>query len=148
MAKEGKLDPILKSYLFAADRYIRMKQFNEDDFKEKTIIFDRYVPSALAYRMAEGISKDWISVINMVFPKPDLGFFIDITPEESIARNSSHKFNIKYTPEHLKKVREAYLTILKENNLIYIDGMQSIENIFNIVIKNMEEYEKNYRKRI
>ena len=74
MAKAGTLDPILKAYLFATDRYIRMKNITNDDFKEKIMLFDRYVPSALAYRMAEGVDKNWVANINSIFPKADLGF--------------------------------------------------------------------------
>ena len=123
MAKEGTLDPILKAYLFATDRYIRMKNIRQEDLKNKIMLFDRYVPSALAYRMAEGVDKNWVTNINSVFPKADIGFFIDITPDESVKRNTDTKFNIKSTPEHLGKVRSAYLSILDENNLIYINGM-------------------------
>ena len=148
MAKAGTLDPILKAYLFAADRYIRMKTISQDDFKNKILLFDRYVPSALAYRMAENVDKNWIKNINAVFPKEDIGFFIDITPEESVRRNTDTKFNIKSTPEHLRKVRNAYLYILEENNLIYINGMQPIENIYEEIISKIEEYRKNNGKRI
>jgi|MGYP000068340438 dTMP kinase len=126
MAKAGTLDPILKAYLFATDRYIRMKNITNDDFKEKIMLFDRYVPSALAYRMAEGVDKNWVANINSIFPKADLGFFIDITPEESIRRNTDTKFNIKASAEHLAKVRNAYLSIINENNLIHVNGMQPI----------------------
>ena len=31
MAKEGTLDPILKAYLFATDRYIRMRNMKKED---------------------------------------------------------------------------------------------------------------------
>ena len=148
MAKEGTLDPILKAYLFATDRHIRMKNITNEDLQERVMLFDRYVPSALAYRMAEGIDKNWITNINSVFPKADIGFFIDITPEESVKRNIDTKFNIKASPEHLAKVREAYLSIINENNLIYIDGMQPIQNIFDEVINNIEEYRKKNGKRI
>lgn len=116
MAKEGTLDPILKAYLFAADRHIRMKNITNEDLQEKVMLFDRYVPSALAYRMAEGIDKNWINNINSIFPKADIGFFIDITPEESVKRNTDTKFNIKASPEHLAKVRKTYLSIINENN--------------------------------
>lgn len=58
MAKEGTLDPILKAYLFATDRYIRIKNIRQEDLKNKIMLFDRYVPSALAYRMAEGVDKN------------------------------------------------------------------------------------------
>ena len=147
MAKEGTLDPILKAYLFATDRYIRMKNIRLDDLKNKIMLFDRYVPSALAYRMAEGVNKDWVTNINLVFPKADIGFFIDITPNESVKRNKDTKFNIKATPEHLNKVRDAYLSILEENNLIYINGMQSIDKIFNEVIQKIEEFRKKNERR-
>ena len=147
MAKEGTLDPILKAYLFATDRYIRMKNIRLEDLKNKIMLFDRYVPSALAYRMAEGVNKDWVTNINLVFPKADIGFFIDITPNESVKRNTDTKFNIKATPEHLNKVRDAYLSILEENNLIYINGMQSIDKIFNEVIQKIEEFRKKNERR-
>ena len=82
MAIEGTLDSILKAYLFAADRYIRMKSIKDE--KNKILLFDRYVPSAIAYRMAEGVDKNFVLNINSVFPKANIGFFIDITPEESV----------------------------------------------------------------
>ena len=147
MAKEGTLDPILKAYLFATDRYIRMKNIRLEDLKNKIMLFDRYVPSALAYRMAEGVNKDWVTNINLVFPKADIGFFIDITPNESVKRNTDTKFNIKATPEHLNKVRDAYLSILEENNLLYINGMQSLDKIFNEVIQKIEEFRKKNERR-
>lgn len=148
MAKGGKLDPILKSYLFATDRYIRMKNLSQDDLNNKIMLFDRYVPSAIAYRMSEGVDKNWITTINSIFPKADIGFFIDITPDESIKRNSDAKFNIRYTKEQLEKVREFYLSILDENNLIHINGMQSIESVFNEVVGKIEEFRKNNERRI
>ena len=147
MAKEGTLDPILKAYLFATDRYIRMRNMKHEDLKNKIMLFDRYVPSALAYRMAEGVDKNWVTNINSVFPKADIGFFIDITADESVNRNVDSKFNIKSTPEHLEKVRSAYFSILDENNLINIHGMQPIENIFVEVIEKMEEFRKKNERR-
>lgn len=47
-----------------------------------------------------------------------------------------------------KKVRKAYSSILNENNLIYIDGMKPIEQIFNEVLQKLEEFRKNNAKRI
>ena len=34
MAKEGTLEPILKAYLFATDRYVSMKNIKQDDLKK------------------------------------------------------------------------------------------------------------------
>ena len=147
MTIERTLDPILKAYLFATDRYIRMKNIKQEDLKNKIMLFDRYVTSTLAYRMAEAVDKNWVTSINSVFPKADIGFLIDITPDESVNRNVDTKFNIKSTPEHLCKVRSAYLSILDENNLIYINGMQTIENIFIEIIEKIEEFRKKNERR-
>ena len=83
-----------------------------------------------------------------MFPKADIGFFIDITPEESVRRNTDAKFNIKAFPEDLDKVRTAYLSIMNENNLIYINGMQPIQYIFDETVGIIEEHRKANGKRI
>ena len=129
LSKEGKLTPELKTYLFVADRRLLLDglgQVNKDDI----VIFDRYVPSAIAYRMADGVDKDWVKSVNKNFPRHDLGFYIDITPETSIERNTDQKFNILYSYEHLDRVRKAYMSILDEYSLQKIDGNNSIDNIF------------------
>lgn len=92
------------------------------------------MPSAIAYRMADGIDKTWVQEINRKFPRHDLGFYIDITPEESIRRNTDQKFNIRYSYEHLDRVRKAYKSILDEYSLEQIDGSQSINDIFKHIV--------------
>ena len=130
-----KADPILKTFLFAADRYYRMKDktFNEDTL----YLFDRYVPSAVAYRDAEGCDIDWVKGVNSIFPEPDLCFYIDISPEESILRNTDSKFNIKYDKEFLSNAKKCYDHNLTGDNCIRIDGSKSIEEILNIVINSI-----------
>lgn len=139
LAEKNELDPILKSYLFAADRHWRTRDYTGDDYKQKLIIFDRYYLSAVAYRIADGVDKNWIKTLNSIFPEPDITFYIDITPEESIKRNTKNKFNILYSRDFLARARNAYISIIKEYNLVYIDGMQSIDNIYNTVLLLVEE---------
>ncbi len=131
------VDPILKSFLFAADRYYRMR--NKTYEQEVIYIFDRYVPSAVAYREAEGIDSNWIKEINKIFPNPDLCFLIDITPDESIKRNIETKFNIKYSKEFLSKVRTSYENYSSEYNMVKIDGMQNIEDIMSFIILEIDK---------
>ena len=107
------------------------------------------MPSAIAYRMADGIDKEWVQGINKNFPRHDLGFYIDITPDESIRRNTDQKFNIRYSYDHLARVRKAYKSILDEYSLEQIDGTQSINDIFkhiaskvNNKIKEKEDIER------
>lgn len=138
LSKAGKLTPELKSYLFPADRRLLLDGLGEIK-QDDIVIFDRYVPSAVAYRIADGIDKEWIKQINKNFPKHDLGFYIDISPDESIKRNTDKKFNIRYSYEHLDRVREAYKSILDEYSLEEIDGFQSINNIFKHIASRVNE---------
>ena len=62
-------------------------------------------------------------------PKSDLSFYIDITPEESIKRNTDTKFNIHYSISILKIVRDRYLFYTGKGELVFIDGMKDIDCI-------------------
>lgn len=143
---QGKMDATMKSYLFAADRHMRLLQCIGDyrrserwkeEIKSKVIIFDRYYQSAVAYRKAEGIDANWIEVINSIFPEPDLAFYLDITPETSISRNSDAKFNFIYSKEFLGRVREQYLSM----NMIKIDGENVLpDDLFCLIEKMIKKH--------
>lgn len=138
MEEKKQLDPILKSFLFAADRQLRTRAYSQEDYENKIIIFDRYYHSAIAYRMADGIERGWIECVNSVFRKPDYAFYIDITPEESVRRNTSSKFNIIYSVDKLRSIRDAYKSIFDDSEFIYIDGMRSIDLIYKDVLSKIE----------
>ena len=123
------LSPIDKAFLFAADRQIRFEELLRANAFNGVVIFDRYVHSALAYRSAEGVDVEWVRVVNKVFPKSDYSFYIDISPEESIRRNTDTKFNIRYNVDYLSKVRNAYLQFVQAGELYRIDGMRDIDSI-------------------
>lgn len=131
--KDG-LSPILKSYLFAADRQMRIENMNNEFKEENIIIFDRYVHSAIVYRELEGLNGKWIKEINKQLPKSNLSFYIDITPEESIRRNNEKKFNIKYSLKQLDTVRESYNHYVDEGELIFIDGMRNFNDVLNEIL--------------
>ncbi|MBC1727345.1 dTMP kinase [Listeria seeligeri] len=137
--RRGKLSSITKTFLFAADRQIRLEEFVKDSENYDIIIMDRYIYSAMSYRVAEGTDLNWVKVVNDNVKKSDLAYYIDISPEESINRNSKKKFNIKYSLEYLEKVRYLYKELVRRKELILIDGMRSIEDVTTDIIKSIEE---------
>lgn len=132
--KTGKLTPILKTFLFAADRQLRIEQLQEKKCFDDIVIFDRYLHSAVVYREAEKLDGMWVKEVNRNIPNSDIAFYIDITPEESIRRNTDTKFNIHYSLEHLSKVRESYLKYVDLGELIRIDGMKNVDDISDEII--------------
>lgn len=132
--KTGMLTPISKTFLFAADRQLRIEKLQEENWFNEVVIFDRYLHSAIVYREAEQLDGMWVKDVNKNIPKSDIAFYIDITPEESIKRNTDTKFNIHYSIEHLRRVREAYLSYVELGELILIDGMKNTKEVCENVI--------------
>lgn len=140
--KNEELSPISKAFLFAADRQIRIEQLKEELTDDKIIIFDRYIYSAVVYREAEGMEGNWVKEINRNVPQSDVCIYIDITPDESLRRNTDTKFNIHYTLEHLEKVRDAYHKYVNSGELMIIDGMRAIDDVLSDAIAVIEKGSK------
>lgn len=141
--KTKPYSPIMKTFLFAADRQERLEEISIDNNgKSSIIIFDRFIHSALAYRGAEGVDLDFVKIVNKYVPQIDLGIYIDISPEESIARNKDGKFNIKYSSKMLGQIRERYLSFVESRELVLVDGQQDVQtinnNIYNMIISKGE----------
>lgn len=139
--KEKIYSPIVKSYLFAADRQIRIEELQlRSDFENSIVIFDRYKHSAIAYRKSEGIDPDWVSVINKFVLPYDIGIYFDITPEESVRRNRADKMNIHYDLARLHAIRETYLDYVNTGELKLIDGTLPVEDVTKQILKYIEEF--------
>lgn len=134
--KEDKYSPICKTLLFAIDRQERIDELERNDTCD-VVLFDRYFYSAIAYRMAEGMEEAWVRTVNKFNKKEDIGFYIDITPEESIRRNTKDKFNMPYASEHLARVRKIYLNMVADGELMFINGMKSKEEVLDDVLTNI-----------
>lgn len=87
----GKIDNKEKilcelALLSAADR---MRHYNQEirENKNQIIICDRYVYSGYAYFISRGL-KDigWLKSINREIVKPDLTFYLDISPKVALER--------------------------------------------------------------
>lgn len=101
------------------------------------VICDRYYYSSLAYQGSE-ISGDWVWNMNLDCPeirRPDLCIFLDLTPEESMARISRGRVTqeIYETRERLEAVRNRFLEVFDRlgtrDAVITVNAARSIEDI-------------------
>lgn len=133
-----KLSPTIEVLLFAADRFDHLEKVETDIEKGHTVICDRYVYSSLAYQGAQGIDLDWIRDVNNFAPKPDISIYLDVDPETGLSRRGN-KRSVFEKVDLERKVREIYLRLVREGEMIYIDSRRSInrvsEDIFNIVVE-------------
>ncbi len=140
--------------LFAADRLQHIQDKNYGILKllkeGYTVITDRYYFSSYAYHSVyEGVDLEWVIKLNEVSAsllKPDVNFYIDISPEISMERLKTGRKNLEMyeTIDNQRKVYEMYKTAFEKlnhsENIVYINGGQSEDEVALEIQKKMESF--------
>ena len=92
----------------------------------KIVVSDRYLFSSLAYQGAAGVSIDWIREINKAAVKPDLAVYLDV-PVDVILQRCEGEKSVMEQREIQEKVREVYMKMVREGELILVDGDGPVE---------------------
>jgi dTMP kinase len=113
-----------------------------------SVITDRYYLSSYAYHSVH-MPMDWVIASNSMSAdllKPDITFYIDMSVEVSLQRLHQNRASIELyeTEENLKNVSkkydEAIEKIKSSQNIIRIDGNQSVEQISLIIQSEINKY--------
>ncbi len=123
LKKETTL-PLIDALLFTADRAEHLEKEIKPALEQgKIVICERYFYSTIAYQVAQGLDKKWLKELNAFAMRPDLTLLLDLDPEISVKRTSTkEKFE---TLEFLKKVRQNYLALAKEEKFSIIDAAKT-----------------------
>jgi len=120
---------VVEAVLFAVDRFDHIESEVKPLLKRgKIVVSDRYVYSSIAYQGASSLSKKWLKEINNRAIKPDLSIFIDVPPEIVIGRFNRQR-SVMETLQTQKRVREAYLKLVEEEDLLVIDGASAKKEV-------------------
>ncbi len=140
---KNKTSPLADALLFAADRAEQAEAVIRPSLEQgKVVISDRYYYSNWVYQSVEGIDLDWLVGINKFFPKPDLVFLIDVSPETAIERIKSEragrmeKFEKTRT---LELLREKYLEIAKKERIAIVNGDRKIGEVQKDIVNGTEK---------
>jgi len=108
--------------------------------KGKIVILDRYYYSNGCYQGARGLDVKEIIDDNLVFAKkPDITFIIDVPVDIALTRikkNRDEAAILFEKKDFLEKVRNNYMN-LKYPEIKIIDGTNSIDRVFNDVVKSL-----------
>lgn len=140
--------------LFSASRAQLVREKIIPSLKNGEIVLsDRFHDSSIAYQgFGRGIDKSLvISLQNFVIGEalPDLTFFIDIPIDEVIKRKGNvdgEKLDrIEVSKNNFfQKVRDGYIYLAKnEERFVTIDGLKTINEIHDKIIKIIEDYKGN-----
>lgn len=133
--------------LFAADRAHHLeKDILPALNKGKVVITDRYYYSSMAFGGLD-LPIPWVEQVNRLFPKPDIAFFLDVSPEEALSRldigSDSERFEKR---EKMREIRENYLKLVKDKDeLRKIDGEDRIKEVSSRILEIVEDKIKEER---
>ena len=106
------------------------------------VICDRYYYSSLAYQ-GSGTDPEWVSNMNLNCPeimRPDVCIFLDLTPEQSMARINRGRATqeIYENEEKLTQVRNQFYRVFEQlrdrDNIQIVDAYRSIEEIHQDIV--------------
>jgi len=136
--ESNKPSSLAELLLYSADRAEHVSKIISPALKKNDwVISDRFAASTLAYQgYGRNINLEIIKNIESIVCQgeyPDLTFFLEISPEESIARRKNEipdrieSEGIRF----LEKVNEGFKLIAKEKNWKVISASQNIKTISN-----------------
>lgn len=136
--KDIRLPPESQFLLFASDMLKDRGKILRWLEAGRVVVCNRYIASALAYQSALGFSletgREFVKLFG--FPKPDLVFYLKISPETSMKRKQKQKGrldNFESKQELLAKAAQQYQKLAAGNVLgkwVVINGEQEPEKVF------------------
>lgn len=136
---EKVYDPRIRQLLYAGNRWERKSRIVGWLKKGRIVIADRYIPSGLAYGMANGLDLDWMIELEKGLPEPDLVIVINVSLETAFSRKAKRDFYEKDV-KFLKKVRGSYLKLAKKFGWTVVDGEKRIEEVHKEIWRKALEY--------
>ena len=121
--------------LFAADRLDHMAwEVAPGLVAGRVLLSDRYVLSSLAYQGVDA-PRDWGAGINSFASRPDITFYLDVSPEVALERirASRQDRDIFETSDFLERVSSAYqdaLALYGSEGVHVLDGTLSSDEVF------------------
>ena len=143
--EESFIDGVVEALLFAADRRIHVNEVIEPKLRNGyVVIVDRYIHSSLAYQGARGVDLSWIRLVNAFAPKPHLAIYIDVSPKQGLSRIGGGK-TIFEKLDFLNRVREIYLELVRQGELILVQGNREAELVHREILSLVKPFLKKFR---
>jgi dTMP kinase len=120
--------PETRQLLYVANRWERAKDIYDWLKEGKIVIADRYIPSGIAYGLANNLELDWMLKIEKGLPMADLVIVIDI-PVDTARRREKAKDLYEEDKIFQERVRRSYLNLAEQFGWKVIDGTGSIKEI-------------------
>lgn len=143
---EGKreFNPIARQLLFAANRYEKNEDIGRHIKTKDFVVIDRYIPSGLAYGVANGINLEWMLNVESLLHQPDIVVLLDVGADVSKQRKAEEIRDVyEKDLSFLENVRYTYLELAKRFGWIIVDGRGNMEDVKNKIWETVKKQLKN-----
>jgi len=141
LANKVNMETHMLHLLFSANRYEKKDLLSKLIAKDAIIICDRYLYSGIAYSTTTGCQYEFTKGTEAYLPKPDYVIYLDIHPKVALARGKGNEVyeNIAFQTAVYKNYKKVFAdnTIMGNTKLITINANNSIENIIEQIINNL-----------
>ncbi|MDQ1280514.1 MAG: dTMP kinase [Thermoproteota archaeon] len=135
-----EFSPEVRQFLYVANRWERKKDIDLWLREGKIVVADRYIPSGLAYGLANDLDLNWMMQLEEKLPTADVVVIIDVAVETSLKRCDPEKRDVyEKNKPFLEKVRKNYLSLAKKLNWIVVDGEGSAGEVAERVWKSVSK---------
>lgn len=125
-----KMTPQLRQMLYAANRYEKEEEIRKKLTEYDFLVIDRYVSSGIAYGLVNGLEYEWAMALEEKLPQPDFVILMEISTEVSRKRKGDgEKDEYEKRLDFLEKVRDAYLTLAKEQDWLVVDAAKTRDEV-------------------
>jgi dTMP kinase len=143
----SEMTVLTEALLYAASRAQLVHDVIKPALQQnKLVICDRFLDSSLAYQaVGGGLDYDFVGQINRQAVDgclPDLTFVLDLSPEESRARQPARDRMEQKTLAFHRRVREGFLALAEKfpHRVHIIDACRSPEEVFSEIWEYMSRY--------
>jgi len=152
------------SLLHAVDFADRLERTIKPALKAGFVVLaDRYVYTAFARDVARNVDPEWVRNLYGFAIKPDITFYLDVSPKDSLDRICSNRqpsfyeagMDMKLSNNPYKsyvlfqnRIVEHYKNMIDEFNLIKVDALDSIHEKQEFIRKKVLEVLKNNKIKV
>lgn len=139
------LDLII-SYMACADRLIMLEEIKKIS-QDHIVLVSRYILSTIAYGCSafSSLQGQYLLKVLSIFPEPDIYFYLDISPELSLSRITSHRSPSDFY-ENINKlslVYKNYLSAIKyfnshfSNSIVELSAFLSPSDLLSLTLNHI-----------
>jgi thymidylate kinase len=109
----------------------------------RPVVADRYLASAIAYGMTDGLSYDWLLAAQAFLPQPDLNILLDVPVEASFERRPERRDQYELNKSYLQEVANNYRKLWLDRGWLTVDGTGAVEEVHDKILAAVLKWRAN-----